>query len=78
MRRRPLRLTPLVIIAVLTLVLHVATGIVLDRSHAGPADAALDDAGDVPGGNETAATLAAVRLEHYRLIKSEPGSSILS
>lgn len=45
---RPLKLTPLVIIAVLTLVLHVATGIVLDRSHASPADAALDDAVTCP------------------------------
>ena len=41
---RPLKLTPLVIIAVLTLVLHVATGIVLDRSHASPVGAALDEA----------------------------------
>ena len=47
---RPLNLTPLVIIAVLTLTLHVATGIVLDRSHAGPADAALDDAVTSPAG----------------------------
>jgi hypothetical protein len=47
---RPLNLTPLVIIAVLTLVLHVATGIVLDRSHASPAEVALDDAVTCPAG----------------------------
>jgi len=47
---RPLKLAPLVIIAVLTLVLHVAAGIVLDRSHAGPAAAALDDAVTCPAG----------------------------
>jgi len=41
---RPLNLTPLIIIAVLTLVLHVATGIALDRSHASPMGVALDEA----------------------------------
>ena len=40
----PLGLTPLAIIAILALVLHVASGIVFDRSHASPAGAALDDA----------------------------------
>ena len=45
---RPLKLAPLVIIAVLTLVLHVATGIVFDRSHSGPANAALEDAVTCP------------------------------
>jgi len=41
---RPLNLTPLVVITVLTLVLHVATGIALDRPHAGPSGATLDEA----------------------------------
>jgi hypothetical protein len=38
-----LGLTPLVIAAVLALVLHVASGVMLDRSHASPVGAALDD-----------------------------------
>jgi hypothetical protein len=37
-----LGLTPLVIAAVLALVLHVASGVMLDRSHASPAATALD------------------------------------
>jgi hypothetical protein len=41
---RPQSLTPLAIVAILALVLHVASGIVLDRSHASPAGAVLDDA----------------------------------
>ena len=40
---RPLGLTPLVVAAILALVLHVASGVVLDRSHASPVDAALDE-----------------------------------
>jgi hypothetical protein len=35
--------TPLAIAAVLALVLHVASGVMLDRSHASPVGAALDD-----------------------------------
>ena len=38
-----LSLTPLAIAAVLALVLHVASGVMLDRSHASPIAAALDD-----------------------------------
>jgi hypothetical protein len=41
-------LTPLVVIAILVLLLHVATGIMLDRSHIRPADAGLDDAIELP------------------------------
>jgi hypothetical protein len=37
-------LVPLAIIAILALILHVASGVVLDRSHAGATGAALDDA----------------------------------
>jgi hypothetical protein len=40
---RPLGLTPLAIAAILALVLHVASGVMLDRSHASPVGAALDD-----------------------------------
>jgi hypothetical protein len=39
-----LSLVPLAIAAGLAVVLHVASGIMLDRSHAGPAGAALDAA----------------------------------
>ncbi len=38
-----LGLTPLAIAAILALVLHVAAGVMLDRSHASPMAAALDD-----------------------------------
>jgi hypothetical protein len=38
-----LGLTPLAIAAILALVLHVATGVMLDRSHASPMGVALDD-----------------------------------
>jgi hypothetical protein len=38
-----LDLTPLAIAAILALVLHVASGVMLDRSHASPVGAALDD-----------------------------------
>ena len=38
-----LGLTPLAIAAILALVLHVASGVMLDRSHASPTSAALDD-----------------------------------
>ena len=38
-----LGLTPLAIAAILALILHVASGIMLDRSHARPAAAALDE-----------------------------------
>jgi hypothetical protein len=38
-----LGLTPLAIAAVLALVLHIASGVMLDRSHASPMDAALDE-----------------------------------
>lgn len=38
-----LGLTPLAIAAILALVLHVASGVMLDRSHASPMAAALDD-----------------------------------
>ena len=38
-----LGLTPLAIAAVLALVLHVASGVMLDRSHASPIGAAVDD-----------------------------------
>ena len=40
---RPLGLTPLAIAAILALVLHIASGVMLDRSHASPVGAALDD-----------------------------------
>jgi hypothetical protein len=36
-------LTPLAIAAILALVLHVAAGVMLDRSHASPMAAAFDD-----------------------------------
>jgi hypothetical protein len=39
----PLGFTPLAIAAILALVLHVASGVTLDRSHASPMGAALDD-----------------------------------
>jgi hypothetical protein len=39
-----LDLTPLAIAAILALVLHVASGVMLDRSHASPKGAALDEA----------------------------------
>jgi hypothetical protein len=39
-----LGLTPLAIAAILALVLHVASGVMLDRSHASQAGAALDEA----------------------------------
>jgi hypothetical protein len=39
-----LGLTPLAIAGILALVLHVAAGVMLDRSHAGRAGAALDEA----------------------------------
>jgi hypothetical protein len=39
----PLSITSLTIIAILALVLHVAGGVMLDRSHAGTAMAAPDD-----------------------------------
>ena len=35
--------TPLAIAAILALVLHVAAGVMLDRSHASPMAAAFDD-----------------------------------
>jgi hypothetical protein len=38
-----LGLTPLAIAAILALVLHVAAGVLLDRSHASPVAAAFDD-----------------------------------
>jgi hypothetical protein len=38
-----LGLTPLAIAAILALVLHVAGGVMLDRSHASPMAAAFDD-----------------------------------
>jgi len=38
-----LGLTPLAIAAILALVLHVASGVILDRSHASPMGAAVDD-----------------------------------
>ena len=40
---RPLGFTPLAIAAILALVLHVASGVMLDRSHARPMAAAFDD-----------------------------------
>jgi hypothetical protein len=40
---RPLGLTPLTIAAILALVLHLASGVMLDRSHASPVNAALED-----------------------------------
>jgi hypothetical protein len=43
-----LGLTPLAIAAILALVLHVASGIMLDRSHASPTAAALDDSVTCP------------------------------
>lgn len=43
-----LSLTPLVIAATLALILHVASGVMLDRSHASPAAAALDEAVTCP------------------------------
>ena len=39
-----LGLTPLAIAAVLALTLHLVSGVMLDRSHASPAGAALDQA----------------------------------
>jgi hypothetical protein len=39
----PLSITSLTIIAILALVLHVAGGVMLDRSHAGTAMAVPDD-----------------------------------
>lgn len=39
-----LGLTPLAIAAVLALTLHLVSGVVLDRSHASPAGAVLDEA----------------------------------
>jgi hypothetical protein len=38
-----LGLTPLAIAAILALVLHIASGVMLDRSHASPVGAAFDD-----------------------------------
>jgi len=38
-----LGLRPLAVAAILALVLHVASGVMLDRSHASPNGAALDD-----------------------------------
>ena len=38
-----LGLTPLAVAAFLALALHVASGVMLDRSHASPMAAALDD-----------------------------------
>jgi hypothetical protein len=38
-----LGLTPLAIAGILALILHVASGVMLDRSHASPAAAAFDD-----------------------------------
>jgi hypothetical protein len=38
-----LGLTPLAIAAVLAVVLHLASGVMLDRSHASPNGAAIDD-----------------------------------
>ena len=38
-----LGLTPLAIAAILALILHLASGVMLDRSHASPIGAALDD-----------------------------------
>jgi len=38
-----LGITPLAVAAVLALVLHVASGVMLDRSHAGQIGNALDD-----------------------------------
>ncbi len=38
-----LGLTPLAIAAILALILHVASGVMLDRSHASPVATALDE-----------------------------------
>jgi hypothetical protein len=43
-----LGLTPLAIVAILALILHVASGVMLDRSHASPAGEALDEAVTCP------------------------------
>ena len=43
-----LGLTPLAVAAILALVLHVASGVMLDRSHTSPMAAARDDAVTCP------------------------------
>ena len=43
-----LGLTPLAIAGILTLILHVASGVMLDRSHASPVATALDEAATCP------------------------------
>ena len=68
----PLSLTALAIIAILVLVIHVASGETVGRSHANSSIAAPDDEATVPGGYEAAGAVAAVRLADLRGGKHMP------